>query len=96
MNHISKIIVVAGLTSLGAGCVNNDAAETITREDYGRMATEMREALASGWLTEEEMTSKLGELRMQIARARTTTGGPPAGRSKLASAPSKRWSRAVR
>jgi len=67
MNHISKIIVVAGLTSLGAGCVNNDAAETITREDYGRIATEMREAVDSGWLSEEEMTSKLGELRMQIA-----------------------------
>ena len=67
MNHISKIIVVAGLTSLGAGCVNNDAAETITREEYGRMATQMREAVASGWLSEEEMTSKLGELRTQIA-----------------------------
>ena len=67
MNHISKIIVVAGLTSLGAGCVNNAANETITREEYGRMATEIREAVASGWLTEEEMTSKLGELRTQIA-----------------------------
>ena len=67
MNHISKIIVVAGLTSQGAGCVNNAAAETITREDYGRIATEMREAVDSGWLSEEEMTSKLGELRMQIA-----------------------------
>ena len=45
MNHISKIIVAVGLTSLGAGCGYNDAAETITREDYGRIATEMRGAV---------------------------------------------------
>ena len=64
---IAMLLVAVGLTTLGAGCVNNSANETITREEYGRMATEMREAVASGWLTEEEMTSKLGELRMQIA-----------------------------
>ena len=63
---LALLLVAAGLTSLGAGCVNNSAAETITREDYGRIATEMRGAVASGWLTEEEMTAKLGKLRKQI------------------------------
>ena len=64
---IALLLVSIGLTTLGAGCVNNAASETITREEYGRMATQMREAVASGWLSEEEMTSKLGELRTQIA-----------------------------
>ena len=63
---IALLLVTVGLTTLGAGCVNNSAAETITREDYGRIAMEMRGAVDSGWLSEEEMTAKLGELRKQI------------------------------
>ncbi|MCH2106966.1 MAG: hypothetical protein MK291_10025 [Planctomycetes bacterium] len=60
-------LLTVGITSLMTGCVSSSESEAFNREDYGRMATEMREAVASGWLTEEEMTSKLGELRMQIA-----------------------------
>ncbi len=64
---IALLLVAVGLTTLGVGCVNNSAGETITREEYGRMAIQMREAVDSGWLSEDEMTAKLGELRMQIA-----------------------------
>ena len=75
---IALLLVAAGLTNLGmagtnAAVVENSLSfesqddEPITREDYGRMQGEMARAVKSGWLSREEMKTKLGELRGRIA-----------------------------
>jgi polyhydroxyalkanoate synthesis regulator phasin len=47
--------------------INLQDDEPITREDYGRIQGEMARAVKSGWLSREEMKTKLGELRGRIA-----------------------------
>ena len=75
---IALLLVAAGLTNLGMAGTNDAAVESsssfdlqddepITREDYGRIQGEMERAVKSGWLSREEMKTKLGELRGRIA-----------------------------
>jgi len=75
---LALLLIAAGLTNLGmagtnAAVVENSLSfesqddEPITREDYGRMQGEMARAVKSGWLSREEMKTKLGELRGRIA-----------------------------
>jgi polyhydroxyalkanoate synthesis regulator phasin len=75
---IALLLVAAGLTNLGMAGTNDAAVgssfsfdfqddEPITREDYGRIQGEMARAVKSGWLSREEMKTKLGELRGRIA-----------------------------
>ena len=75
---LALVLVAAGPNNLGMAGTNHAVEESplsfdlqddepITREDYSRMQGEMERAVKSGWLSGEEMKTKLGELRRRIA-----------------------------
>ena len=64
-SHSTPLLLSLCLSAL-ASCAYNETCETITKAEYLRMEQEMHGAVKSGWLSEEEMHAKLGELEELI------------------------------
>lgn len=79
---LALLLVAAGLTSLGAGCVNNSAADTITgdskaitREQYARRVEAIEKMVADGEVSREDADARLGAMRRRFAASRREQGG---------------------
>jgi polyhydroxyalkanoate synthesis regulator phasin len=78
---LALLLVAAGLTSPGAGCVNNSAADTITgdsktitREQYARRVEAVEKMVADGEVSREDADRRLGRMRLMIVAGRGEGG----------------------